>query len=69
MVSIGECMREIRKQRGLKQQEVAEVMTVNQSYISQVENGKTKPTLMFIKLFCLQYGIDENMCSQALKED
>ena len=39
--------------------DIAHAMTVEQSYISQVENGKTVPTPMFIKLFCLTFSVNE----------
>lgn len=48
-----------RKANGITQKELAKAMTVTQSYISEVENGNTTPTPMFIKLFCLMYSIDE----------
>jgi transcriptional regulator with XRE-family HTH domain len=70
-MSIGENIKKIRKEKGLKQKDMASDMEVVQSYISQVENNKTTPTPKFIKLFCLQYGVEksdiyENMPS---KED
>ena len=57
MASIGEQIRKIRKEKGLKQRNVAKELEVSQSYISLVENGKTIPTKRFVKLFCLQYKI------------
>lgn len=59
MDTIGQVIKTVRKQKGLKQIDVAKEMTVSQSYISQIENEVTAPTSMFIKLFCLQYSIDE----------
>ena len=43
----------------LKEDADDNAMTVEQSYISQVENGKTVPTPMFIKLFCLTFSVNE----------
>ena len=45
MVSIGEAIKTIRKQCGLRQIDIANAMTVTQSYISQVENGREIPIL------------------------
>lgn len=57
MASIGEQIRKIRQEKGLKQKDVAKELEISQSYISLVENGKTIPTKRFLKLFCLQYKI------------
>lgn len=59
MVSIGEAIKAVRKQCDLRQIDIANAMTVTQSYISQIENGREIPTAMFIKLFCLLYSVDE----------
>ena len=45
----GKIIKNIRKEKGLRQKDRGQAMTVEQSYISQVENGKTVPTPMFIK--------------------
>ena len=63
MGGIGETLRVVRKQRGLTQKDLAQTMAVSQSYICQVETGHTTPSPMFIKLFCLQYSIDERPLS------
>ncbi len=54
-MDIGEKMKVIRKEKGLKQADVARDLETSQSYISAVENGRTVPTARFIKLFFLQY--------------
>lgn len=58
-MSTGEKIKKIRKERGMKQNEVARDLETSQSYISMVENDRTIPTVRFIKLFCLQYGIEK----------
>lgn len=59
-MSIGENIKKMRKEKGLNQKDIAKEMEATQSYISQIENGKTIPNKRFIKLFCLQYGVDKN---------
>lgn len=59
-MSIGENLRKIRKEMGMRQVDVANDMEISQSYISSVECGKTMPTPRFVKLFCLLYKADEN---------
>lgn len=53
-------MKEIRKQRGLRQSDVARDMLTVQSYISSIETGKTVPTPRFQKLFFVLYGSQGN---------
>lgn len=60
MIGIGEQLRKIRQEKGLKQIDIARDLEISQSYISLVENGKTIPTKRFLKLFCLQYEINPN---------
>ena len=59
MKDLGATIREIRTKNKLSQKQFVETLTVSQSYICRVENGKEVPTDMFIKLFCLLYSVDE----------
>lgn len=59
-MSIGENMRRLRKEKGMRQVDVANDMAISQSYISSVECGKTVPTSRYVKLFCLLYKVDES---------
>lgn len=59
MIKIDEAIREIRKRKGLRQIDLAKEMKVSQSYISAVENGREKPTPMFIELFRLKFSLSE----------
>ncbi len=56
--TMGEIFKKVRKDNRLKQVDIAKELQTSQSYISQIENNQTIPTKRFIKLFCLQYGID-----------
>lgn len=58
-MGIGGRMKEIRKEKGLTQADVSRNLMVSQSYISSVECGNEMPNARFVKLFCLQYGVDE----------
>lgn len=61
MEDIGKRLREIRKNYGLNQKELGQALTVSQSYICKVENGKEKPTEMFLKLVGLLYSAEEDL--------
>ena len=49
----------LRKKLGMSAVELAAAIDVTPGFISQVENGKTVPTPMFIKLFCLTFSVNE----------
>lgn len=49
--SIGKRIGELRRKRGLSQEQVAERAEINPNYLSRIERGKENPTLdMLIKL-------------------
>lgn len=58
-MTVGRMIQKVRHDKGLKQKELAEIMTVGQSYISGLENNKVLPTPMFIRLFCILFSLDE----------
>ncbi len=59
-MNIGKKMKLIRAEKRLRQIDMAREMETTQSYISQVETGTVIPNARFIKLFCLQYGVDKD---------
>jgi DNA-binding XRE family transcriptional regulator len=59
MQKVGERMKTIRTRRGLKLEEVAKVMGISASALSQIENGVTdKPTLEPFLKFCEYFRED-----------
>lgn len=44
MKIFGKRLREVRKTRGLKQQELADILGISQKSYSHWENGKTEPS-------------------------
>ncbi|MFB5762287.1 helix-turn-helix domain-containing protein [Paenibacillus medicaginis] len=59
MSSIGERIREIRKERGLTQVVFGEMMGVSHSHISKIEANKESPSDTLMKLICLDLGVNE----------
>jgi transcriptional regulator with XRE-family HTH domain len=49
MPNIGQHIRKARKLAGLSQEELADRIKVNRSYLSLVENGKSSPTFEFLE--------------------
>lgn len=56
-MTLGKKMKLIRVENDLSQKKLADKMTVQQSYVSQLELSKSLPTDMYIALFCLTFGI------------
>lgn len=42
-MNLGEAIRDIRKQKGLKQKDLATAVGITHTYLSSVENGKNEP--------------------------
>ena len=56
MAKIGQRIREARRKAGLSQEALADKISVNRSYLSLVENGKSSPTFEFVEK--IAKGID-----------
>lgn len=59
-MSIGENIRTIREQRGMKQVELADKLLVSQAYISRVERDRKAPTLPMRKAIAEALGCTRN---------
>ena len=55
---IGEAIKEAREKRGYSQDELAEIMEVNRSTISKIENGKFAITIDYLAKFSWHLGFD-----------
>lgn len=60
MNTIGDRIRDIRKEKGLTQKEFGSKITLAQNYLSQIEKGERDATEKIIKLICFEFNIDEN---------
>ena len=57
-MTIGERMREVRKELGCKQEDISKALGISRSHLSGVENNKDQPSETFIRLFCMSYNIN-----------
>ena len=46
---LGENLKELRVTKNLSQSELADMVSVDKSYISNIENGKTNPTTLTLE--------------------
>jgi transcriptional regulator with XRE-family HTH domain len=54
---LGENLKRIRGQKGLTQVEIAKKLEVNRSFVSNIENAKTNPTLATIANLAKVLGV------------
>lgn len=62
----GDRVRRMRKARGVTQLELAELVGVGRSYLSQIENGKRDPGLQLIKALADGLGTTASRLLQNL---
>ena len=57
-MKIGQSIKEAREKRGYSQDELAEIMEVNRSTISKIENGKFAISIDYLARFSWHLGFD-----------
>ena len=57
-VRVGLNLVELRKTKGLTQEELAHRATVNQTYLSDIERGKRNPSLLVLNRIAKALGLD-----------
>jgi len=57
---LGENLKRIRTGKGVTQIEIAKKLAVNRSFVSNIENGKTNPTLSTITNLANVLGVPVN---------
>ena len=58
MKNIGETLKALRKQNGLKQVEVALYLGVDQSLITKIENNERNISNVLLSKLCALYGVE-----------
>lgn len=59
-MKIGEKLKQIRKSKGMSQEQLAAILNVNRNYLSRIENGKSEPTSGVLKRIAQIFNIDLN---------
>lgn len=57
LIQFGKCLQSARVNRGLSQEQLAELIDVDRTYISFLERGKRNPSLKLLNSLCLALGI------------
>jgi transcriptional regulator with XRE-family HTH domain len=55
-MDLGLAIKSIRKQKGLKQNQFAEICEITPSYLSQIENNNKEPNLSILKIISNNLG-------------
>ena len=54
---LGKNLKRIRTAKGISQGEISRILEVDKSFVSNIENGKTKPTLATIAKIAKAVGV------------
>ncbi len=57
---LGENLKKIRTKKNITQTELAKILGVDKSFVSNIENGKTNPTLSTITNLAQTLGVSTN---------
>jgi len=60
MRDIGSRLKQIRESKGLNQAEFANLVEISQSMLSGIETGRETLSDRYIKIICLEFGINED---------
>lgn len=53
LIQFGKCLQNARVNRGLSQEQLAEIIDVDRTYISFLERGKRNPSLKLLHSLCM----------------
>lgn len=65
MEKIGKRIKELRKQAGLKQHDLAGLLGVNRAHISKIETGAANPSPQLAKLICEKFMVREEWLKEG----
>jgi transcriptional regulator with XRE-family HTH domain len=57
LIQFGKCLQSQRVTRGLSQEQLAELINVDRTYISFLERGKRNPSLKLLNSLCIALDI------------
>ena len=59
-MKLGEKVKQLRKNKGISQEELAVMLKINRNYLSRIETGKSEPTSTILKHIAEIFKIDLN---------
>lgn len=58
LIQFGQRIRGLRKQRGLSQEQLAEITGFHRNYIGMIERGERNPALVNVEVFAKVFGMN-----------
>ncbi len=59
-MKLGEKIKQLRKRKGISQEELATMLKINRNYLSRIETGKSEPTSSILKNIAVIFSVDTN---------
>lgn len=59
-MKLGEKIKQLRKSKGISQEELASMLKINRNYLSRIETGKSEPTSSILKNIAEIFNVDLN---------
>lgn len=59
-MKLGEKIKQLRKSKGISQEELASMLKINRNYLSRIETGKSEPTSSILKNIAEIFSVDLN---------
>jgi transcriptional regulator with XRE-family HTH domain len=56
-MNLGKTIKDLRKDKGIKQLQLAESCSITQSYLSNIESNKKEPTLSVLNQICTNLSV------------
>lgn len=68
-MKLGEKIKQLRKSKGISQEELASMLKINRNYLSRIETGKSEPTSSILKNIAEIFSVDLNSLLDIIDED
>ena len=59
-MKLGEKIKQLRKSKGMSQEELASTLKINRNFLSRIETGKSEPTASMLKNIAKIFNVDLN---------
>ena len=65
-MKLGEKIKQLRKSKGISQEELAFMLKINRNYLSRIETGKSEPTSSILKNIAEIFSVDLNSLLESI---
>ena len=68
-MKLGEKIKQLRKSKGISQEDLASMLKINRNYLSRIETGKSEPTSSVLKQIAEIFSVDLNSLLDIIDEE